>query len=256
MDLNYINKFEIPVITTQTLDEFDRDGVLKSLSEGSFACIRGLFSKNELLDVLNRASKEFDKFPISPSMGESRNDIRNNFCKLNLGGASLRYNNYPRFFKTFYNPTWEKDIFGMRQSFQKLIMLRNKIYGVETGYALDKIEENGLFSATRLQQYPSGGGFFSTHRDTTLLDVAEEKNINFFQLILVISEKGKHFQSGGAYLDKNSQRYMLEDQVKTGDVLIYDGSSLHGVEEIDPHQPLKLAGIEGRIVALASLYSV
>ena len=39
------------------------------------------------------------------------------------------------------------------------------------------LEDNGLWSATRIHQYPSGGGFFSVHTDTTLLDIAKEKNI-------------------------------------------------------------------------------
>lgn len=245
----------MPVISGQNVNEIDRDAVISCITQRSFACIRGLFEPLHLREVIAKAPTVAEAFPLAPATGEAREEIRKNFCKLNLGGASLRYNNYARFFKTFYNPTWEEDVFSMRSSFQKLIELRNKIYGMEKTFAISKIEESGLFSATRLQQYPAGGGFFSTHRDTTLLDVAAEKNVNFFQLILVLSEKGVNFQNGGAYLDKDGGRYMLEDHVKTGDVLIYDGSSLHGVEEIDPQKTLKLNCLEGRLVALASLYS-
>ena len=142
----------------------------------------------------------------------------------------------------------------MREHFLKLIKLRNHIYGVEENFALNDIAEDGLFSATRIQNYPQGGGFFGSHRDTTLLDVADEKGINFFQLILVISQYGEDFFSGGAYVEKAGKRFMLEHECRTGDVLIYDGRSMHGVEEIDVNMPLNLNEINGRIVALASLY--
>ena len=71
-----------------------------------------------------------------------------------------------------------------------------------------------------------------------------------------MTQRGKHFKSGGAYLDKEESRYMLEEQCITGDVLVYNGQSYHGVEEIDPHQKLTLDTINGRVVALASLYSL
>lgn len=244
------------IIVINDLVHFDRDKLFEIIDTHSYAIIRGLFDISGLKRSLKILSQQFDPSLDNASRGEKRTDIRKNFQKVTLGGASLSYNNYPRFFRTFYNPMWEEDIYKMHEHFKTLIMLRNLIYGIAADFAIDKPEENGLWSATRIHQYPRGGGFFDGHVDATLLDVAKEKNTNFFQLILAMSEKGDAFNTGGAFVDQDQNRYMIEDLCRAGDVLVYDGRSFHGVEDIDDHAVLDMSSINGRIVAMASLYSV
>ena len=144
----------------------------------------------------------------------------------------------------------------MRDKFKTLIRLRNFIYGIDLDFAVEKAEKNGLWSATRIHQYPRGGGFFDGHIDSTLLDVAREKNTNFFQLVLTLSKKGDDFKTGGAFVDREDQRFLIEDICQVGDVLIYDGRSFHGVEDIDENTRLDTSSVNGRVVAMASLYSL
>ena len=250
------DNFQMPVIFSGSLNEVSKENVIAQIDKNNFACIRGLFEPKKMADVIQTIGKRVSTLDFSSSVGEKPEAVRTNFCKMNIGGASLKYNNYPRFFRTMYNPVWEKDIWGMRDEFLNLIRLRNIIYGIDQEFALSGISENGLFSACRIQHYPSGGGFFSAHRDTTLLDVAAEKSVNFYQLILVLSEKGKDFSRGGAFLDRGEARFLLEEQCKPGDVLIYDGRSVHGVEDIDQQKRLSLSSISGRVAALASLYKI
>ena len=247
-------EFDMPILPATEIDDLDRNMILSQIEQNHFACIRGLFNPKKIQSVIKNIESRLPSLRFGASSGEQPEAVRTNFNKVNIGGASLRYNNYPRFFRTFYNPVWEEDIFEMRREFLQLIKLRNFVYGLEEQFALNRIMENGLFSACRLQHYPSGGGFFSTHRDTTLLDVAKEKSVNFYQLILVISQSNSHFIDGGAYLDKGKNRFMLESKCVSGDVLIYNGQSLHGVEEVDPSEMLDLNCLKGRVVALASLY--
>ena len=100
------------------------------------------------------------------------------------------------------------------------------------------------------------GVFFCVHRDTTLLDVAKEKKSNFYQIILNLNQKGVDYNSGGAFVDNDQYRFMVEDQCEIGDVLVYDGRTLHGVEEVDPNSVINMNNINGRLVAMASLYKV
>ena len=244
------------IIALNDFAQFDRDKLFETIDTHSYAIIRGLFDINGLKRSLQILSQQFDPCLDKASRGESRLDIRKNFQKVTLGGASLSYNNYPRFFRTFYNPMWEEDIYEMHEHFKKLIKLRNLIYGIAADFAIEKPEENGLWSATRIHQYPRGGGFFDGHVDATLLDIAKEKNTNFYQLILTMSEKGDAFETGGAFVDQHESRYVIEDLCSTGDVLVYDGRSFHGVEDIDDQAVLDMSSINGRIVAMASLYSV
>jgi hypothetical protein len=253
--LNYADNTTDVIVNVQNIDILDVDIIHKTIEMYDFAIVRGLFDRAVLRSVLDKLSTTFDPNKDNPPQGEARDAVRSNFQKFTAGGASLRYNKVPRFFRTFYNPVWDTDSFGMRNSFKTLIRLRNALYGIDKDFALDKIENAGLWSATRLHQYPQGGGFFAGHYDTILLNVAKEKNTNFYQLILTISEKGTDYFEGGAFVEKNDKRYLIEDLCKVGDVLVYDGRSLHGVEDIDADTKFNSQAINGRVVAMASLYS-
>ena len=244
------------VISVNGLKNLDISEINSVIERNSYVCIKGLFDKNDLKKSVKKLISTYSPSNDHSSIGEERHEIRDNFQKLTLGGAALRYNNYARFFRTFYNPIWSNDLYLMRSIFKKMIKLRNKIYGINSNFALSKIEDNGLWSATRIHQYPSGGGFFSVHRDTTLLDIAKEKKSNFFQIILNLTQKGKEFKTGGAFVDKGNYRFMVEDQCELGDVLVYDGRTLHGVEEIDPDRVVDMNSLNGRLVAMVSLYTV
>ena len=100
------------------------------IRENNYVCIKGLFKPEVLRKITSVIGKKFVSHKDNPSLGEKSIQIRTNFQKITVGGASLRYNNYPRFFRTFYNPIWAEDIFGMRDIFKELIKARNKIYGI------------------------------------------------------------------------------------------------------------------------------
>jgi hypothetical protein len=73
-------------------------------------------------------------------------------------------------------------------------------------------------------------------------------------VLLELTEKGRDFIEGGAYVDLDEERVSYEDHCQTGDVIVYDGRSIHGVADIDPMLPLDLQRLSGRIVGMASLF--
>jgi hypothetical protein len=72
---------------------------------------------------------------------------------------------------------------------------------------------------------------------------------------VLITEKGKDFERGGAYIDTSDGRVDLEAECGAGDVLVYDGRSVHGVADIDPHKLPDMRGSSGRFVGLVTLYA-
>ena len=63
-----------------------------------------------------------------------------------------------------------------------------------------------------------------------------------------MSNKSIDFETGGAFIEgKNGDRINIDDSVEIGDVIIYDGQTFHGVEDIDPHKRLCLNSINGRL---------
>ena len=53
-----------------------------------------------------------------------------------------------------------------------------------------------------------------------------------------------------------SSANVISNAGTSGDVLVYDGRTLHGVEEVDPNSVVNMNNINGRLVAMASLYKV
>ena len=155
----------------------------------------------------------------------------------------------------FYTPFMDADIFRMHEIFRRLAIFRNELYGISQDFATKGIEA-GYWSANRVHHYPRGGGFMAVHADVGTASVAREVGLtDYVQVILIMSQKGRDFHSGGAYvLDEHGERNFYEDECRVGDVVIYDGRIPHGVEEIDYRSPLDMNSPEGRFVAMTTLF--
>ena len=227
------------------------------MSRDTFAGFRGIVEPSEVAAGLEMIRARFSRENDHPGVGQSNDKVRTNFQKLNVGGESqARSNDDARLFRAFYNPLWEEDIYGMRDVFIRLAQVRNVIASLPLDFATSRIEDNGLWTASRIHQYPTGGGFFKGHTDYVVSDIADKADTDFFQVLLLMSRKGEDFETGGGFVDLGEQRIILEDHFLPGDILVYDGRTNHGVEDVDPHLPLDLNNFNGRVSAFATLFKV
>jgi hypothetical protein len=134
-----------------------------------------------------------------------------------------------------------------------MIKLRNRLLNKPDNFATTEIDE-GFWTAARIHQYPIGGGFMSQHRDKTLSNYLGDINLNYYQLLLIMSKKGIDFEQGGGFIQYGEQRVIFEDEFELGDIVIYDSQTVHGVQDIDPHKNLDLDNFSGRVAAFVSLY--
>ncbi len=236
-------------------EELDLDAFADAMQRRTFACIRGPVSPEQMVAVHENIVNRFDRRLDHPASGQPADAVRSNFQKINLGGESrTASNDDARFFRAFYNPLWAEDVWGLRESFTTLARVRNKLAGLPLDYALDRIEDNGLWTAARFHQYPRGGGFFRRHTDYVVKDVADEKSTRFYQVVLTMTRKGEHFQQGGAFVDIGERRVVIDDCAEMGDIIVYDGRTVHGVEDIDPRAMLDMGTINGRIAGFVTLF--
>ncbi len=254
--MNVREKYKDNIFHVDSIDDIPLDKVHVAMKRDTFAAIRGVVKPDEIKRAKELLTKNFSIENDRPTTGEHPSEIQGNFQKMLVGGVTKKYNSFPRFFRTFYNPVWAEDLYGMRDIFKRVGQVRNLLMGKPLNYAIDSVEENGLWMASRIHHYPQGGGFFVSHRDTTLIDVAQEKRTDFYQILILMSEKGegKEFERGGAFVDRDDERVYLEDLFMPGDIGIYDGSTVHGVEDIDPHKRLEVDKISGRLAGFVSLY--
>ncbi|TRU11012.1 MAG: hypothetical protein EWV75_12920 [Microcystis wesenbergii Mw_QC_S_20081001_S30D] len=253
--LTHSKQFNDNLFLCHNFDNLPLDSLLSSLSSSKFVCIRGLLEPTKVKQSKLALSQKFSRAKDHPTVGESPQDVQTNFQKLAVGCARGKHHlgSYGRLLRVFFNPLWQEDIYEMHDVFRALVIVRNKLIGKPINFASDTIED-GLWTAARIHQYPVGGGFIQTHRDRTQSTVSESANLNYYQVFAILSQKGEDFEQGGGFIEEQGKRIILDDYISPGDIVIYDGSTLHGVEDIDPHKVLDLETVSGRLSAFVSLY--
>ncbi|TXI74713.1 MAG: hypothetical protein E6Q43_04210 [Dokdonella sp.] len=247
--------FDDNLFEVESPEEIDMEAFIAAMERRTFACTRGLVSPEEMEQVYQNIVTHFDPAKDHPASGQAADAVRSNFQKINLGGESRTANHDDaRFFRAFYNPLWEEDVWGLRNSFVQLARTRNRLAGLPLDFAVHGIEANGLWTAARFHQYPLGGGFFRRHTDYVAKDVTDEKSTRFYQTVLTMTRKGEHYQTGGAFVDIGDDRICLDDNALMGDVIVYDGRTVHGVEDIDPQAMLDMNSINGRLAGFVTLF--
>jgi hypothetical protein len=229
-----------------------------NLNKYSFALIRGIIDSNAINESKKKILSLYNPDNDRPATGESPSDIMKNYQKLSIGGAEHGGVYRPRCMRTFYNPIWDKDIYGLRDSFIKTAQVRNLIYGFNIDYAI-KSEQDNFWTASRIHNYPAGGGFLVPHVDNVVPVVQKAEGISqYFQPVLVMSKKGKgkdcDFVSGGGFIELNDVRYYYEEFCELGDIVIYSGATIHGVADIDLHKPFDNRIIGGRFAGFVTIY--
>jgi hypothetical protein len=231
------------------------DDIRAALAAHTIVRVRGLFDRDDIRATLARMATAFD--PANDRRHDPRDTdaVRRNFQKLQVGansGVNSR-RTLGRFMRVFYNPIFADDIYGMRAHFVTMARFRNLLYKLPVDFAVHGTDD-GFWTCARVQQYPRGGGFMVPHRDMYSQVATAEAGLGYFQPLLLLTEKGTDFQEGGAYVDIGEDRLFYEDACRSGDVVVYDGRTMHGVGDVDPLEPLDLAHLSGRAAGLVSIF--
>jgi hypothetical protein len=244
------------MIKVENVNDISREEVLDNVRNNAFEVLRGLIDPNEVAKGVQLLKEVFSVKNDHGSLDVSPEQILNNFQKWSVGSVSPKSDTDARLLRIFYNPLWCEDIYKLHGVFNKLVEIRNHLQGMPEDYG-KKIEDNNLYSACRIQFYPKGGGFMQSHTDHIGEGNIDKTEVGkFIQILVVLSKKGKDFIRGGGFVVHNGKRIFVEDNCELGDVIIYDGLTIHGVEDVDPHLPLDTTTLEGRLVGFATLYKI
>lgn len=233
------------------------DAIRDAVAAHAMVRVRGLFDRDEIRAALAGIAAGFSAARDERHDPADTDAVRRNFQKLQVGansGVNSR-RTLGRFMRMLYNPIFADDIYGMRSHFVTLARFRNLLYKLPVDFAVHGTDD-GYWTCSRLLQYPRGGGFIVPHRDMYAQVATAEAGLGYYQPLLLLTEKGVDFTSGGAYVDVGDDRIFYEDGCRAGDVVVYDGRSIHGVGDIDPLEPLDLVHFSGRAVALATLFKL
>lgn len=246
------------IFNLKKINNINKKKILLSLKEYKYVILRGLFRKTDVSKTLNNLKKKFNHKNDKIRPPGKYDLIKKNYQRFMFGITGGLNKTTPRYFRVFYNPLWSKDIYNGRNIFLKLNKLQNYFYNLEENYGEEKKKRptrHGLYVASRFQQYPSGGGFLAPHIDGGAIRASKELKINLhFNLLLVMTQKGKDYKTGGGFVVNQNKIINIDDFTKVGDVIIYSAKTVHGVLDIDPHKFPDLNSSSGRYVALTTLF--
>jgi len=242
-------KPENNILNYSSTEEIDYKTVTNILERDHFVCLRGLIDPVLIDESVQLLKSQFDAKKDRKNY-PSNDGYFPNFQRLAIGELG----SYAKFMRVFFNPLWADDIYKMHDHFKTMIKIRNKLYKIDENFAIDNIT-NGLFTGARIQQYPRGGGFIVAHKDTNASKAVDSfcKN-SYYQVLLIMSEKGKDYFNGGGFIERKENRIYYEDVFNKGDIAIYNAYTTHGVCDIDPQEDLSLTSLNGRLSAFVTLY--
>jgi len=240
-------------IEVKRVADVDRDALLAVVERHGFARVTGLVGRDEMRACVAKMKERFDPALDRATTGEKPDEVRRHFQKWSIGRGPHGQTNRPRMMRTFYDPLWEEDVYGLHSAFRRQCGLRNLLGRLPDGYAIDA-PADGLFTASRIHHYPSGGGFMVGHVDSIIPAVYAGADLDFHHTLLLITEKGEDFETGGGFIETGGEHIVYEDHCHAGDVIVYDHRLVHGVDDVDPTVPFRQASLAGRMSGFVSFY--
>ncbi|MEM9189471.1 MAG: hypothetical protein AAGF12_09865 [Myxococcota bacterium] len=246
--------FERNLLNVNHPKDVPLDRLRVMLERDSVAFLRGIVPPNAVVRCREALRQNFQASLDRPGTGETPEELMGHFQKLSIGGAAQSGAYRPRFFRSIYCPLTQDDRYQSHAIFRRAAELRNVLYGLPIDYAIDA-PDDGLWTAARFHHYPRGGGFLVSHADTVIPKVHREEGLSgFYQVIIVLSQRGIDFQSGGGFVETKGRRTYFEADAELGDIAIYDARTRHGVEDIDPDASYRPEVFEGRVAGFVTLY--
>jgi hypothetical protein len=110
---------------------------------------------------------------------------------------------------------------------------------------LNNVPSDGYIARVNIHHYPKGGGYQAEHIDP----VGPHAHI---QTLIVASEFGKDFHSGGLYARQNAtaEKFYVDALTSPGDLVVLSPGIYHGVGEVDPDHPYQWKSNDGRWMVL------
>jgi hypothetical protein len=240
------------VVEAKAASDLNIMNVKARISDYSFCIIRGCVSK----DAVNRSVERLRQVFLlsSDSLRTPESPESQNFQRLVIGASGDPYaeSSPGQFLRAFYNSIEANDVYYMHDIFSTMIHIRDRLCGMPCTVLH---RQKNLWNAARIHQYPRGGGFMTAHKDRVASKISNSVGREYFQVVCVMSQKGIDYATGGAFVVSNEKVILIDDYAHVGDIIVYDGRAIHGVERIDAHLPLEVSKVSGRLAGLVTLYS-
>ena len=176
--------------------------------------------------------------------------------KLAIGSSNGLGVPYAQNLQSIYFDANDENYPALASLFKLMIAVRNRLMRLDGSFGYDP-ERDRFWNACRIHHYPRGGGFMAGHRDTHFPGVISAQiGKPFYQVCVLLSHKTVDFFSGGGFvISKHEEKIDLETEGGFGCLVVFDGRTFHGVEDVDLDQVIDFSRTDGRLAAFVNLYS-
>jgi hypothetical protein len=176
--------------------------------------------------------------------------------KLAIGSANGLGNPYAQNLQSIYFDFNDKNYPALGSLFKLMVQIRNKLMRVAPSFGSNP-QQDRFWNACRVHHYPRGGGFMAIHKDTHFPQVISARiGKPFYQICVLLSRRNMDFfAGGGVIIDNQENKIDVEAHGGFGSLVLFDGRTYHGVEDIDLDQVIDFSRTDGRLAAFVNLYS-
>jgi hypothetical protein len=177
--------------------------------------------------------------------------------KLAIGSSNGLGNPYAQNLQSIYFDANDENYPALGALFRFMIAVRNRLMRLDASFG-DNPERDRFWNACRVHHYPRGGGFMAMHKDTHFPGVISAQiGKPFYQVSVLLSRKHIDFCSGGGFVINNrDEKIDLEAEGGFGSLILFDGRTYHGVEDVDLDKIIDFSRPDGRLAAFVNLYSI
>lgn len=163
---------------------------------------------------------------------------------------------YAQNLQTTYFDSDDKNYPAISSLFKIMLSVRNQLMKLTENFG-QKPQDDRFWNACRIHHYPRGGGFMVMHKDSHFPQVvASQMGKPYYQIQVLLSRKTVDFMNGGGFvISGRGEKVDLETEGGLGAMVIFDGRTDHGVDDIDTDEVIDFSKPDGRLAAFVNLYS-
>ena len=196
------------------------DNFLSRIESPEIFIVKNFYAKKDILNYRNEAHMKGLETPDSwhPCLDQcpDYHRIHNNYPKAHVKAIMHAY----------YNHGYYESNNALFNFFSEIFDIKNYLADEPKGSFLKNIPSELLIARVNLHNYPKGGGYQESHIDPV-------SRFAKIQTIVIASEYGKDFTSGGVYAEAD-KKYYVDPFTEIGDLVVLSPGITHGVEAIDP----------------------
>ncbi|MEI9924751.1 MAG: hypothetical protein WDN50_15555 [Bradyrhizobium sp.] len=241
------------------INAIDTDCIDKELDRRGYVIIRDAGIEQTCMEAREEYLRCLQKSKLHATREKFHYSVlaKEPWRKLAIGSSNGLGDPYAQNLQSIYFDANDQNFPALGSLFDTMLLIRNKLMGVAPSFGSNP-EQDRFWNACRIHHYPRGGGFMATHQDTHFPQViAAQIGKPFYQICVLLSHKNTDFFSGGGVIyDKDKNKIDLEIEAGFGSLILFDGRTYHGVEDVDLDQVIDFSRSDGRLAAFVNVYSV